>query len=182
MTDQTTSRQRPPKLSVAAFELLLDVYGADRTRWPLNVRADAIELLAADARARLLLAEAAALEETLSRGLAVSAKSDSVQHAVLAERIMAASTGMPRLTGVPPVARAVVAPSIRHVMDSRASNELWRGAAMLAASLMIGVFVGQSQLGAHALPALEALSGVSLPGSLDRIAMVDLHLEANDVD
>jgi hypothetical protein len=182
MTDHPTSRSTPPKLTVTAFEQLLDIYGADRTRWPISERADAVALLATAPLARRLLAEAAAFDETLSRGMAASGQSDAVQQAALSERIMAASTGLPRLASVTPVVRAYVEPAKRDVVHSRVSNELWRGAAMLAASLMIGVFIGQSQLGAHALPALEALSGVSLPGSADRLAMVDLHLDANDVD
>jgi hypothetical protein len=64
-----------------------------------------------------------------------------------------------------------------------AKKDWMRGAALLAASLVIGIFVGQSQLGARAVPALEDLTGMSTSAaSAERLAMLDLHIEAVDED
>ena len=57
-----------------------------------------------------------------------------------------------------------------------------RGAALLAASLVLGIFVGQSPLGARAVPALEELTGINPTGSSARLAMLELHIEAVDED
>ena len=51
----------------ADFERLLDVYGSDRTRWPVEARASAGQLVARDRAARRLLAEAEALDRALER-------------------------------------------------------------------------------------------------------------------
>ena len=48
-------------MTIAEFERLLDVYGSDRTRWPVEARASAGHLVARDRAARRLLAEAEAL-------------------------------------------------------------------------------------------------------------------------
>jgi len=52
-------------MTIERFAALLDAYGADRGRWPEVERATALALLAEDARARALLAEARALDEAL---------------------------------------------------------------------------------------------------------------------
>ncbi|MBO0765496.1 MAG: hypothetical protein J2P50_13030, partial [Hyphomicrobiaceae bacterium] len=50
---------------MAEFEGLLDIYGADRTRWPADARAAAAHLAARDVDACQLLAEAKALDRVL---------------------------------------------------------------------------------------------------------------------
>ncbi len=50
---------------LGAFARLLDGYGADRTRWPAPERLRFASLLAEDAEARRLLAEAAALDRLI---------------------------------------------------------------------------------------------------------------------
>ena len=54
-------------MTIAEFERLLDVYGSDRTRWPVDARASAGQLVARDKAARRLLAEAEALDRALER-------------------------------------------------------------------------------------------------------------------
>ena len=54
-------------MTLADFERLLDVYGGDRTRWPAEARAAAAQLVARDAKARRMLAEAEALDRVLER-------------------------------------------------------------------------------------------------------------------
>lgn len=48
---------------------LLDAYGADPARWPADERAAALALLAADARARAMQAQARALDDWLATDL-----------------------------------------------------------------------------------------------------------------
>ena len=54
-------------MTIAELERLLDVYGSDRTRWPVEARASAGHLAARDRAARRLLAEAEALDRALER-------------------------------------------------------------------------------------------------------------------
>lgn len=173
MNNRTT-----PTMTLPDFERLLDVYGADRTRWPLTARASAAARLAADAGARKLLAEAEALDAVLLH----TAEPDKTDVAALAERIVAAARTAPRVAASDRVASAPVALPRQHRMTVAPGRDAVRGVALLAASLLIGVFVGQSQLGARAVPALEELTGIASPASVDRLAMLDLHMEGVDED
>ena len=163
-------------MTLSDFERLLVVFGADRTRWPLTARAGAVARLASDRDARRLLAEAEALEAVLVH-VSQPGRSDV---SALANRIVAASQRAPRSV-VRPDNTAVVMP-VRAKPSTGQVRHVWRDAMLLAASLTIGVFVGQSQLGTHAVPALEALTGISIPSSNDRLAVLDLQVEPVDED
>src|SRR5258705_3094535 len=87
----------------ADFERLLDVYGSDRTRWPVEARASAGQLVARDRAARRLLAEAEALDRALERAPLPSL----AEEAALADRILVAARRSPRMV---PITKADVAP------------------------------------------------------------------------
>src|SRR6186997_2588013 len=80
-------------MTIADFERLLDVYGSDRTRWPVEARASAGQLVARDRAARRLLAEAEALDRALERAPLPTL----AQEAAIAERIVAAARRSPRI-------------------------------------------------------------------------------------
>src|SRR5262245_11424302 len=80
-------------MAIAEFERLLEVYGSDRTRWPVEARASAGQLVARDRTARRLLAEAEALDRALERAPLPSLARESD----LAERILAAARRSPRM-------------------------------------------------------------------------------------
>src|SRR5712671_4438213 len=80
-------------MTIADFERLLDVYGSDRTRWPVEARASAGQLVARDKAARRLLAEAEALDRTLERAPLPSLAGE----AALADRILTAARRSPRM-------------------------------------------------------------------------------------
>lgn len=169
-----------PVMSFGDFEHLLEVYGADRTRWPLAERAAAAACLASNQGARRLLAEA----EVLDAVLLTTEEPSNSELGVLADRIVSAARNAPRLAtqsgrsvGALTV-RKPAAPAPRPI-----SGRDWvRVTALLAASLVIGVFAGQSQLGASALPALENLTSLASARSVDRLAVLDFHIEAVDED
>lgn len=168
-------------MSLADFEHLLEVYGADRTRWPIATRASAAACLASSPAARKLHSEAKALDAVLLR----SEDPDKQEVAALVERIVAASRVTPRLP-MPSDERVIASRPLADGVAARsrviAGKDWMRGVALLAASLVVGIFVGQSQLGARAVPALEDLTGISASRSADRLAMLDLHIEAVDED
>src|SRR5215813_7366701 len=92
-------------MTLAEFERLLEIYGSDRTRWPVEARACAGQLTARDPAACRLLVEAEALDRVLERAPLPSLASE----AALAERIVAAAQRTPRMVRTGDGASAAVA-------------------------------------------------------------------------
>jgi len=167
-------------MAIAEFERLLEVYGSDRTRWPVEARASAGQLVARDRTARRLLAEAEALDRALERAPLPSLARESD----LAERILAAARRSPRMVptrkvdatsqvvaGADNVVRLPAASQRRKWMPRTA---IGGAASALAASLALGVFLGVSNLSLGVLPALEQMTGFSLGSGSNVVAQVDL--------
>lgn len=136
---------------LAALVNRLEVSGADRTRWPAQERLRFAPLISGSEEARRLLAEAAALDRLLDKAPAANpAKFDH-----LIDRIVAAAQaeGQPRADNVVPIAsaRRAQAAAAKRPVHQRSS---WRAAALLAASLVVGAFVGTSGLLRSAVPSL----------------------------
>jgi hypothetical protein len=168
-------------MTIGDFERLLDVYGSDRSRWPVEARASAGQLVARDKAARRLLAEAEALDRMLERAPLPSL----AEEAALADRILAAARRSPRMV---PVARTDTAARARRAIDNvvRLHNNMrtrprWLtptglggAAGMLAASLVLGIFIGLSNLSQGVVPALEDMTGITLGGGARTVAQLDL--------
>ncbi len=169
-------------MTIAEFERLLDVYGSDRTRWPVEERASAGHLVARDRAARRLLAEAEALDRALERAPLPTL----AQEAAIVERIVAAARRTPRIV---PMARAEAGRPAEPAADNvvqltglreRAQRRLAARTAFggvagaFAASLVLGVFLGLSNLTQPVLPAIEQMTGVTLGSSTPVVAQVDL--------
>jgi hypothetical protein len=150
-------------MTLADFERLLDVYGGDRTRWPAEARAAAAQLAARDARARRILAEAEALDRVLERAPLPSLAVE----AALAERIVAAAQRSPRIVKIPAGQSSVISlPGSEALAQQQVrpwKRQLLRGdvhaAAVLAASLVVGIFIGVSNVPQSVLPGLADLAG-----------------------
>jgi len=167
-------------MTIAEFERLLDVYGSDRTRWPVEARASAGQLVARDRAARRLLAEAEALDRALERAPLPTL----AQEAAMAERIVAAARRMPRIVAVARTEAMLPAEPADNIVRLPA----WRGrpqwlttrsafggvASAFAASLVLGVFLGLSNLSQGVLPALEQMTGIPLGSSGAVVAQIDL--------
>jgi hypothetical protein len=171
-------------MTVAEFERLLDVYGSDRSRWPVEARASAGQLVARDRAARRLLAEAEALDRALERAPLPSL----AKEAALADRILSAARRSPRMV-LPARSEAVQAASratstsvdnvIRLPAPGQRSGWLTRkafggAAGMLAASLVLGVILGLSSFSQGMAPALEEMTGVTLVNGGRALAQVNL--------
>ncbi|MGD9783919.1 MAG: hypothetical protein AB7E80_10170 [Hyphomicrobiaceae bacterium] len=135
---------------------VLEVHGADRDRWPASERLRLAPVLAASGEARRMVSEAAALERLLD----LAPRIDEVRAARLARDIVArAEADEPRddmhrgLTYSGPIrsaphgrARGRVATrrpgALRHPVPAAASVLRLPAAAMLAASLVLGAFIG----------------------------------------
>jgi hypothetical protein len=129
--------------NVRALEHHLEIYGGDQTRWPEKARERFAPLLAGDARARALLAEARALDRLLDRAPVPSiCRERSVR-----DRIVAAiSNDKDGLRSAPTAARVIGLPSRRQPSRTglAAPRIGWQTAALLAASLATGVYLGST--------------------------------------
>jgi hypothetical protein len=150
-------------MTLADFERLLDVYGGDRTRWPAEARAAAAQLVARDTKARRTLAEAEALDRALERAPLPSLAVE----AALAERIVAAAQRSPRIVRNPTGKSSVISLPGSEVLQQQQARS-WkqqflrsdvRAAAVLAASLVVGIFIGISNVPQSVLPGLADLTG-----------------------
>jgi len=132
-------------MTLAELEQLLDVYGGDRVRWPAEARTGAAQLVARDAGARRLLAEAEALDRVLERAPLPAVTVE----AALAERIVAAAQRSPRIVKL----------------------EESRPAAVATAA---GIVLGDSDLTPQLLPELVDMTGLSADSSgLVQVALSD---------
>lgn len=172
------------RLALADFERLLEVYGSNPDRWPADCRAAALACAAENVAAARALAEARALDAVLAR----APGPDPSRLQPLTERIFAAAvagTGAPASLGEQASlkrqsARIITLPvrksaSMTHwspqaeerlpSMPSEAASPLgrWRAATALAASLMLGIIIGVSDLAPASMlglaPVVEAHMG-----------------------
>jgi hypothetical protein len=167
-------------MTLAELEQMLDVYGADRVRWPSSARTAATQLIARDAGAQRLLAEAEALDLVLESApvpaLAIEA--------ALVERIVAAAQRSPRIVKLddsrPAAAMAPVQAAALPAVTRPAVRRTWllgreaRAVGFLAACLAIGVVLGDSDLTPQFLPDLADITGLASDGGgLVQIALSD---------
>jgi hypothetical protein len=148
-------------MSMVEFKYLLDVYGADRTRWPAEARAGAATLLACDRAARRLLTHAEALDRVLERAPLVSL----AREAALVDRIESVSEHTPRLVIAKTVAsgkRSAIVRLPALIRAARADRHFLQAGALLAASLFAGVFLGLFDLSRGAVPVLADTVGINL--------------------
>lgn len=133
-----------------ALESLLEVYGADRTRWPARERLRFAGFISEDADARRLISEAAALDRLLDSAPRVS---EDREHA-LKERIVAAAlrTSEPRFAVVAAGGQGEAnelpawkrRPALTSMLKRLPVRSEWPAAAVLAASLVLGVMLGSA--------------------------------------
>ena len=139
---------------------LLEIYGADRSRWPADVRVRLSPLIASDARAQQAVNEAAALDALLDLAPQISAQSERA----LAARIVTAALGQ----------QATAArPNVRNWHGGRRANlgkpqfavpgsfRRQVGGALLAASLVLGIFAGVTGQASSTFDGVAEVLGLS---------------------
>lgn len=153
---------------------VLEAYGADPARWPPGERTRLVALTAADAQAAKLVAEARALD----RLLATPPARDRAAEANLLEAIVARAEATPQ-----PKAETVHGAEVIDLDDARDARRqtparqarmrpaagTWRAAGLLAASLLVGLYLGVSGIAAPAIVGLAEAAGLettamALPG------------------
>jgi hypothetical protein len=182
MTKNTRAKDRQ------ALEHLLDVYGADRTRWPARERLRFASFIGEDEVAQRLVAESAALDALLDRAPRMSEDRERA----LKERIVAAAlrSGETKLAVVTDPAgdktsrlpqwasRARSAPSLSR---KRAGRE-WPAAALLAASLVVGVMLGSSGTFDSTVQDVAEATGFATASDAPQLALGEEILASSDED
>ena len=152
---------------------LLEAYGADRERWPQAARARTEGVLAAGGQAARMLAETKALDAVLAHAPLPAPE----RRAALADHILAEAHGMlaegagnrrSRQPGTvipwPGAARRVSSPAA----GTTTRPAPWRAAALLAASLALGVFIGALNLAPA--PLSQLMEAVDFDSDFDQTA------------
>ncbi len=148
--------------------LLVDVlerFGSQASRWPASERAELLALVERDDEARQLFLEAEALDEALS----YAQQPSSQELTQLSSRILDSLDVMPEAKRDRPLEtefEGKVLP-LRVPKPQVWQREPWPTAALLAASLVIGVWVGTSGAFDGVSQTLQSVAGWSEPYEAD---------------
>jgi len=135
-------KQQNKKARLERLRGVVAAYGADRARWPEHDRSDFTDADMADQAVASDIGEAQALDALLAHASIPAPMPDTA--AKIAARIIAAD----RKDKV--VDMKGHQPSLQHTA-SRHASFYWPAAGLLAASLMIGIFLGQSDIFANTI-------------------------------
>lgn len=172
------------------LEVTLDAYGADRARWPEDRRRELAGLIVADPQAREMLRETVAFDRLLDQ--TSDAARDEVPLALMS-RIMSAAQaegGVAPGVGETDAGNNVIPLPRRGVKDAKSKPAAadttrglstwreWSAAGMLAASLLLGVYIGGSGLLNTAVNDLTNVAGMS--SSFDATSVLLPGLDTDD--
>lgn len=140
---------------LAALEEHLEVHGSRRERWPEAARRRFERLVEENARARELMAEARALDDLLDRAPAPDAR----RIAELSDRI--AALAMAEGRGPRPATPVIDIAARRQARRQPITTMGWKVASALAASLLVGIYLGSSPPVSSAVESVASLVGVT---------------------
>jgi hypothetical protein len=141
-----------------ALARLLEIHGADRTRWPARERLRFAGVISEDKTAAKLLAEAEALDRLLDQAPRASVAGIEA----LKERIVAAAlrTHEPQLAVIAGGKKVAVVPHAQRGRRSLTTRFVeWPAAAVLAASLVLGVMLGTTGTVGTAMQEVAQVAG-----------------------
>ena len=175
-TDQKTDH-------LAQLDALLAAYGANRARWPAGAAASIEILVTTDPAARRLLHEAAALDAVLTDGPEAATPATDA----LADRIMAAlparATASPNVVSLASARSSLTAKARQTSQQSPARRvPSLRAAALLAASLLIGMIAGVAGHDTGLLHEVTARLGVAGLVGNDVAWNTDTHATGDEED
>jgi len=158
------------------FSAVLDAYGGDPARWPAGSEHRFAALLARSSDARRLQAEAAALDSLISRAEAAPSPLSASARTSLTDRIVAQATASARpadnVIKLPARTRMPAAQPQRSIRHS----PVWRAGALLAASLVAGLYIGGQGIGDDLLNSATETLGIGTLVDQAAYAMVDTGL------
>lgn len=153
---------------LSALGRVLDAFGADAARWPSAVRARLKRLVAEEPAARQRLAESRALDRLLDLAPRRSAESERA----LTDRIVAAAVSAPSGSGAR--GRIIPFPQVQRparVPVRTPARAVWQTAALLAACLMAGLYIGEMR---SLNPVLQEFADqIGINADFDQTALAD---------
>lgn len=183
----TTTRTSRPQIE--RLQMVLDVHGSDRDRWPAADRLELARLLANDGEAQTLLSEAKAFDRLLD----MAPRTSQARTQALAQRIIAAAKSEGQRTD-----DAIQLPNSETSSRPRAavpshrrrpgawtpgrSHAPMRSVALLAASLLMGLFAGALVLPADVLTGARAVAETSDDYMLQQLVLGEDSNETNEED
>jgi hypothetical protein len=161
-----------------ALERLLEIYGADRTRWPARERLRFASLVAEDETSRRLMAEASALDRLLD----VAPKTSADREHVLKERIVAAALrqGHPKFAVVARSSSATAASGWRSWARRAPARSGWAAGGLLAASLVVGVMLGSAGTFDTAVQGIADAAGYAAADTSSHLALGEEMISTSD--
>ena len=163
---------------LAELAHLLDAWGGAPARWPPQVRERIGQIVAAEPGGRVLIAEAHALDGLLDHGREATAQ---VPHG-LADRIVAAALAEALAARQPAdrtPGKVIALPSRLRPQAPPAMRGQWRAAGLMAASLLLGIYIGGT---INLAPALQDLAdAIGLSTEIEPV-LVASGEELNDED
>ncbi len=165
----------------------METHGGDHERWPAAEQRDMAHLIANDANASAIVAEAQALDRVLDKAPALG----TARLADLTQRIVAAAEAEGRGQGAPDAGRGVTADDWhRDPVAARArsrdlpSDRSWLAAmldapgrgpavsvAMLAASLVFGILIGLSAVSSEIGSTTQSVAEAGEDGMVQQLVM-----------
>ena len=143
---------------------MLDAWGGAPARWPADVGRRIGEIVDAEPGAQTLLTQARALDRLLDRGRSASAQVPRG----LADRIVAAAMAAPpaaSTTAERAHTNVIALPVRPRPQAVPAMRGQWRTAALLAASLLVGIYLGGA---VNLAPGLQDLAdAIGLPAQIE---------------
>ena len=177
-------QQTDEDLTRSRFAQVLEVHGADPTRWPVEVRTRAQALVARDRAAARQLAEAEALDRLLDMAPPTAAASPSLIDRIVAEARREPAVQASNVIALPRPARPLPSRSAGSGAAGAArpglvksgagwrlgSRQLAGGGGMLAAALLVGLWLGAAGVG----PTVDGLQQAHRSGTADLDALSEL--------
>ena len=149
--------------NLALLETTLETYGADRTRWPAEIRRELTGIIGVSVEAQRQMTEAAALDRLLDMAPALP----DARRQALANRIVGVAKTTPRVASSSAPTRKPVTAS--YLENGRREN--WAAGMALAASLVLGLYAGSHQ---SVMPALQEIASAAGFGSDAGLGQADI--------
>jgi hypothetical protein len=157
-----------------ALERLLAIYGADRTRWPARERLRFASVIAEDTVARRQFDEAAALDRVLDQAPRASeARVEALKARIVTAALASTDKGLVRAGTASPAGGNVIPLTRRPAFKPTFSRAEWPAAALLAASLVLGVMLGSYGTFDTAVQEVAAVTGYSTSTDSSQLALAD---------
>lgn len=167
----------------AALARLLDIHGADRTRWPARERLKFAGVVSEDEAAATLLAEAEALDRLLDRAPRVGeAKIDALKERIVAVALRSDRPQLKAISGGKSEPAKGWLGEVRRPQWVPARFHEWPAAAVLAASLVLGVMLGSAGTFDTTMQQVASVAGYSTTEDGTSVALNDEVLGTGDED